>query len=142
MNCPECGKPIVPDQSFCRDCGKELIVRGPNRLRAGGIAVLGLMFVGLLVAMFGKMFEMRWLAYLGLVVMLTGAFIIAAYGFLRETRPRKRAGGRTDTPTPAPSIEKADTTSKLLPIGQDDYVPSVIENTTDLLETVKTRERK
>jgi predicted nucleic acid-binding Zn ribbon protein len=138
MICPECASPIVADQHFCRDCGRELIARPPNhRLRAGGVAVLGMMFLGLLVAMFGKMFDMRWLAYLGLVILLTGAFVIAVYAFLKDTRPRMRARRPVDELQPAgpASIEKADTTNKLLPIGEQDYIPSVTEKTTNLLET-------
>lgn len=142
MNCPDCGKSIAPDQSFCRDCGKELIARRPNRVRVYGLVVLTLMFLGLMVSMFGKMFEMRWLAYLGLAVMMTGAFIIAAYGFLRETRPRKRPRDLTDLPTPLPSVEKADTTNKLLPVGDANYIPSVIESTTSLLEKVEMPQKK
>ena len=103
---------------------------------------MALIFAGLLTAMGGKMFEMRWLAYLGLVVMVSGAFVIAAYGFLRETRPRRRASTRTDTPVQVLSVEKADTTNKLLPVGQADYIPSVIDDTTDLLETLESRTEK
>ena len=40
-----------------------------------------------------------------------------------------------------PSLEHADTTNKLLPIGDNDFVPSVIENTTDLLPSSRA-ERK
>jgi predicted nucleic acid-binding Zn ribbon protein len=142
MNCPECGKPILSDQNFCRECGKALTERRPSRVRAAGVGVIALMFVGLLVASFGKMFEMRWLAYLGLVVVLTGGFIMAAYAFLRETRPGKRAMKRPEAPNPTLSVEKADTTNKLLTVGEADYVPSVIEKTTDLLETVEIGQRK
>src|SRR5262245_51080701 len=128
MNCPDCATPIDADQNFCRDCGLELITRPPSRVRVGGVVVIGLVFAGLLVAMFGKMFDMRWLSYLGLVVMFTGAFIIAAYGFLRETRLRRRAP-RTDRKLAQPSpieLERADTTNKLLPVGDADYIPSVV----------------
>lgn len=69
--------------------------------------------------------------------MFVGVFIIAAYGVMWELRPRKRVLNRADTPTSAPSIEKADTTSKLLPVADADYIPSVVENTTDLLEKVE-----
>jgi hypothetical protein len=99
-----------------------------------------MIFVGLLVAIFGKMFEMKWLAYLGLVVLFTGAFIIAAYGLMRETRPRRRKAAqrepaeRAEMTTP-PSLEKADTTNKLLPPTDPDYIPSVVEDTTNLLKT-------
>jgi hypothetical protein len=68
--------------------------------------------------------------------MVFGMFIIAAYSVMWELRPRKRALNTANTPTPTPSIEKADTTSKLLPVGDADYIPSVVENTTDLLEKV------
>lgn len=135
MNCPKCEASISEGQNYCRDCGAELIAQRPNRVRIAGVVVLGLMFAGLLVAMGGKMFDMRWLAYLGLVVMMTCAFIMAAYAFLRETRPRKRAPRSVEAPLAVLTVEKADTTNKLLPVGDNDYLPSVVENTTNLLET-------
>lgn len=136
MNCPECKVPIEADQNFCRECGAELIARPPSRVRAAGMAVLAMMFIGLLIGIGGKMFEMRWLAYLGLVILFTGAFIIAAYGFLRETSPRRRQKPLPDKPASAQlEIEKADTTNKLLPVSDADYIPSVIDNTTELLDT-------
>jgi predicted nucleic acid-binding Zn ribbon protein len=86
MNCPKCGTSIVDHQNFCRDCGERVTERPRvSRMQLGGLAVLAMMFIGLLVAMFGKMFAMKWVSYSGLVVMFIGAFIIAAYGFLRET---------------------------------------------------------
>jgi len=95
------------------------------------------MFVGLMVAIFGKMFEMKWLAYLGLVILLTGAFVFAIFGFLFDSRPRRRAASPANFRAPERSIEKADTTNKLLPVGETDYVPSVIEKTTELLGSPK-----
>ena len=91
-----------------------------------------------MISIFGKMFEMRWVAYLGLIVMMTGAFIIAAYGFIRETRPRRRAPN-AEQPVQPVSIENADTTNKLLPVGDADFIPSVVENTTELLKTPSRR---
>jgi len=139
MNCPECSTQIEPGQNYCRDCGMELVAQPPSRVRAAGIAVLAMMFVGLLIGIGGKMFDMRWLAYLGLVILFTGAFIFAVYGFLRETRPRRHRSGRVQTPdlaSPATlTVQKADTTNKLLPVSNDDHIPSVIDNTTELLET-------
>ena len=145
MSCPECGKPILDGQNYCRECGTELIADRHNRARVGGVVILGVMFAGLLVAIFGKMFEMPWLKFLGLVVLLTGAFVIAAYAYLGETRPRKRAKVKIP-PKTFPSadliIEKADTTNKLLPVGVDDYIPSVIDDTTELLETPAKRSQQ
>ena len=135
MNCAQCGSSIVADQHFCRDCGAELVPRRPSRVRAAGVALLGVMFAGLMVAISGKMFEMRWLAYLGLLVLMSGAFVFAVYGFLRETRPRRLATRTLETPRARVSVEKVDTTNRLLPVGDDDYIPSVAENTTNLLET-------
>lgn len=135
MNCPGCGKLIAADENFCRDCGRALTLRPPlGRLQIAGLAVIAMMFVGLMVAIGGKMFEMKWMAYLGLAVMMSGAFIIAAYGFLRETRPRRQAVNANGVASHEP-IEKASTTSKLLPPTDSDYIPSVIESTTELLET-------
>jgi len=137
MNCPECGKPIDADQNFCRECGKELIAGNPSWLRVGGLAVLTMMFAGLMATIFGKMVSMKWLSYLGLAVMLTGPFVVFAYLIFRATRPRKRAPDRTATLTPSPTIEQADTTNKLLADSDTDYIPSVVENTTELLVHAK-----
>mgnify|MGYP003576308745 CR=1 FL=1 len=141
MNCPECASEIQPDQNYCRDCGLELIPRPRSRFREMGVALLALMFVGLMVAIFGKMFEMRPLAYLGLAVLLTGAFIFAVYGFFPETRAEKRSMRKPVAPTPQVSVEKADTTNKLLPVGENDFIPSVVENSTELLKNSSKRER-
>lgn len=143
MTCPECGKSIDAEQNFCRECGKELIADSPSWVRVGGLAVLIMMFAGVMGAISGKMFEMKWLSYLGVAVMLTGPFAALVFIFLNATRPRKRAPGRTDTPSEAPGeIEKAPTTRKLLPETYENYIPSIVEDTTDLLVTAKRRERR
>jgi hypothetical protein len=57
-------------------------------------------------------------------------FSIAAVSLLRPARPRKRVA-------PAlvqPEMLKADTTNKLLPVGENDFISSVIEGTTELLK--------
>jgi predicted nucleic acid-binding Zn ribbon protein len=133
MICPKCGKSIESDQRFCRSCGEKLVAGRPNVVRMAAMGALTLVFAGLMVSIFGKMFEMRWLAYIGLVVMMTGAFAIAAYSLFRETRPRKS----TVVPTfqPIATLEKVDTTNKLLPLGDTEYIPSVVENTTELLKS-------
>lgn len=87
-----------------------------------------------MTAIFGKMFGEIWVSYLGLVVMMTAAFVMVAYGFLRETSPRRQPALPADTPSPTASVEKADTTSKLLPVGTMDHIPSVVDDTTELLK--------
>jgi len=104
-------------------------------MRFAGVGMLAVMFVGLLVAMTGKMFGTQWVTYLGVVLVISAMFVLAAFALLWETRPRRRTSKPIHIPSPQPILEKADTTNKLLPVGEVDYIPSVVENTTDLLET-------
>ncbi|PYT01978.1 MAG: hypothetical protein DMF63_03850 [Acidobacteria bacterium] len=90
-------------------------------------------FGGLLIAMGAKMWSVKWLLFVGLVITFGGMFAIAAFGLIRQTRPRKSRPILTSQP--APAILAADTTNKLLPIGENDFIPSVVENTTELLKT-------
>jgi hypothetical protein len=134
MNCPQCKTPTVADQQFCRSCGTALMGEPPRRinLRTWGLIALLLAFGGVFAAMSGKMFDLRWLIFAGTFIMLTGAFILLIVAFLYDTRPRK---GRIN---PAPNLEplsSSDATNRLLPIGNNDYIPSVTEKTTDLLKT-------
>ena len=134
MNCPSCGSETFASQQFCRSCGAELTEDAPHSFnpRAWGLFVLMLVFGGLLAAMAGKLFELKWLIFAGLFIMIGGIFLVAAYGLLRETRPRKRKA--KPSPQIEPELSPADTTNKLLPIGENDFVPSVVERTTDLLK--------
>lgn len=91
-----------------------------------------LVFGGLLTAMGGKLFGVKWITFTGLFIMIGGIFLVAAYGLLRETRPRKRKAKPVAPPEP---VLRADTTNKLLPIGDNDFIPSVVEPTTELLKT-------
>lgn len=94
-------------------------------------------FGGLLVALTGKMLELRWLTFTGVFIMIGGIFLVAAYSLLRQSRPRKRKATQPQQPEPA---LRADTTNKLLPIGNNDFIPSVVEGTTDLLKTPASRD--
>lgn len=105
--------------------------RGSNP-RIWGLLTLMVTFVGLFVAMAGKILDMRWLSFTGLFIMICAMFGVAAYALVRETRPRKRG---TRQPMKPQAIEQANTTNRLLPIGDNDFIPSVTDRTTDLLET-------
>jgi hypothetical protein len=97
--------------------------------------MLMLMFGGLLVAMGGKLWGVKWVIFAGLIIMFGGIFCIAAYGLLRSTRPRKSK----PISTSLPEILRADTTNKLLRIANDDFIPSVVDDTTELLKIPSTR---
>ena len=139
MNCPNCGTDTVPDQQYCRGCGAGLIdgERRQFNFQAWGLLALMLIFGGLLVAMGGKIWAVKWVIFTGLIIMFSGVFGIAAYGIIRQTRPRKRP--RTFTPAQEPQTLGADTTRKLPPLGLDDLIPSVVEDTTELLKTPAAR---
>ena len=140
MNCPNCGTGIVADQQFCRSCGAELTLDRPRSFnpQAWGLLMLMLMFSGLLIAMGGKLWAVKWVIFTGLLIMFGGIFCIAAYGLLGATRPRRSK--RTSTPQQQPEILRADTTNKLLPIGDDDFIPSVVDDTTELLKIPSNRQ--
>ena len=135
MNCPNCGKDTVVDQQYCRSCGTELT---DDRVRSfdprkWGLMALMLIFGGMLLAMGAKMWAIKWLVFTGVAITFGGMFCIAAYGLLLQTRPR-RSKPKTASP-PQPEVLAADTTNKLLPIGDNDFIPSVVEDTTELLKT-------
>jgi hypothetical protein len=94
-----------------------------------------LMFAGLLVSVTGDMLGLRWLAFTGLYIMIGGMFLVAAYGLMRQTLSRKRK-----QPPRPPTVERADTTNKLLPIAaNDDFILNVTEPTTERLKTTVPR---
>ncbi len=134
MNCPNCGSPKTADQQFCRSCGAGFTSDEPRRFnpRVWGLVTLMLVFGGLLMAMSGKLLDLRWLTFTGVFVMIGGMFFIAAFALMRETRPRKRKAVLLPQ---SKTLVPADTTNKLqLPVGMNDFVPSVIDNTTELLK--------
>ncbi len=140
MNCPNCGTPVLAEHGFCRSCGKALTEAAPSgsRPQIWGIAFLALMFGGIMLALAGKMFDMQWLTFTGVFICLGGMFSMAAFAMLPQTRPKKRKPRQV--PEPAP-LTRADTTNKLLPLGENDFIPSVTESTTNLLKTPNTKAR-
>jgi len=97
-----------------------------------------LIFGGLLIAMGGKMWAVKWVLFTGLVITFGGMFAIAAYGLMLQTRPRRSKP--KPIVVPRPEVLRADTTNKLLPIPDNDFIPSVVDDTTELLETPVVRE--
>ena len=93
-----------------------------------------LIFGGMLIAMGGKMWAVKWITFLGLVITFGGMFGIAAYGLMQQTRPRKKRAAAS-AQTKEPEALRADTTRKLPPLDDTDFVPSVIDDTTELLKT-------
>ena len=134
MNCPKCGIQILSDQQFCRSCGADLTagVRRGFRPQSFGLVALVMTSGGLLVSLAGAMVELRWLIFAGVFIMIGGMFLIAALSMLRQSRPRK---GKPNPVQHQIDFEQADTTNKLLPIGNNDFIPSVTEGTTELLKT-------
>lgn len=134
MNCSNCGTPTISDQQFCRTCGTELMAGGSKRLnrRFWALAMLTWMFAGLLVSMTGKMLDLRWMIFTGIFLMIGGMFGVAVVATIRQSGPRKRNAADFLTPD---SLSRAETTNKLLPIGDDNFIPSVVEGTTELLKT-------
>lgn len=134
MNCPDCGVPTLADQQYCRSCGASLMADKPRRFRpqVWGLLTLMTAFGGMTIALTGKMLEVRWLTFTGVFILMGGMFVVAALAMLRQSRPRRRRPPRHhENATTLP----VDTTNKLLPVGDNDFLPSVTEGTTNLLET-------
>lgn len=139
MNCPNCGISIEGNHQYCRSCGTELTADAPRpfNIQAWGIAALMLIFGGMIIAMGGKLWAVKWIVFLGVAITFGGMFGIAAFGLMRQVRPRKRP---RSVPVKEPELVRADTTRKLPPIDDNDFIPSVVDDTTDLLKTPVSRE--
>lgn len=94
--------------------------------------MLIVMFGGITVAMTGKMLDLRWLTFTGVIVSIGGMFMMAASAMYRQSRPLKQKIPHTPQ---AETSFRADPTNKLLPLGENDFYPSVTEATTNLLKT-------
>jgi hypothetical protein len=115
------------------------------------IAVL-LMLAGIFIGVTGGMVELRWLKFTGVYITLFGFVAMVAGNLIlqriAETRTRWRVADmksqrrrRAESPRTAATVERADTTNKLLPVGENDFIPtSVVEDTTELLREPARRE--
>jgi hypothetical protein len=99
--------------------------------RTWALIGLAMAFMGILLALAGKFSNAQWLLYAGVFISITGMFSIAAISLLRPARSRKRVAPAIVQPE---LISKADTTNKLLPVSENNFIPSVVEGTTQLLK--------
>jgi hypothetical protein len=158
MNCPSCGLPTLSDQKFCRSCGaglqmttqplvEHVAVFDPSRTpanigndvrpRPNVLLLWGfiMMFVGVAVGVIGKMLiHQDVVTVVGVLVSLVGMFLVA-YPSLPRSRPRKY----NSIPSSKPEVLTQTQTPKSLSQGSNtDFVPSITERTTDLLEPAAT----
>jgi len=139
MNCPSCGVPVEADQQFCRSCGNALLDDRPRRVRPQIVMLIifAVIFLGLIAGISGDMASLKWLKFTGVFIAIAGMFSLAAASILLSMPKSGRRKPKKGLQPPA--LERADTTNKLLPIGENDFVTSVTENTTDLLQTVESK---
>jgi len=87
-------------------------------------------FAGIMISMAATMIGIRVAVFIGVFISITGMFFVAAYPMLRSSFKRQKK-----TALPQESLPNAPTTKKLSPIGDFEYVPvSVTESTTNLLK--------
>ena len=140
MNCPKCGLQVTPDQKYCRSCGVALQINAidlsnqPGISRAGKMRRIGLlsMFSGLGIAVTGSMvLHLDLVIYIGVLMNFLGMFLIVYPSVIPVGRqkPVSLTSAQPDALTPA------ETTKKLTPMNDLDFIPSVTEGTTNLLKT-------
>lgn len=153
MNCPKCGLQTVPDQKFCRSCGaglqmttqplaghptisertksQAIIVKAEGQ-RPNAMVLWGfiMMFVGAAIGVIGKkLMHDEIVTVVGVLVSLAGMFL-TAYPYLLPSRHRTYGSGAPSQPE-----ELTESQPKYLPpVSNIEYVPSITERTTNLLE--------
>lgn len=130
MNCPKCGSPTFAEQQFCRSCGATLI-EAERRMIPPQFWGLAMAFGGILIALSGKMADLRWLVFAGVFISIAGMFLIAAIPLLRRSAPRKNRAAASQQPH---FLTPTGITNKMLPLGQNDFISSVTDRTTELLK--------
>jgi zinc ribbon protein len=156
MTCPKCGLTTLPEQKFCRSCGASLematqpladptatvsqterTARTEPNERTNKSMLWGfiLMFVGAAIGVVGKkLMHEDIVTVIGILMSLAGMFL-TVYPYLLPARA-KRNTNPNPQPNELPAFER-----KNLPKERDiDYVPSITERTTNLLETPRPRD--
>jgi len=152
MTCPKCGWQTLTEQKFCRSCGANLqittqpladgnaAISEPPRTsistrtseRAKTLVLWGfiVMFVGAAIGVVGKkLMHEDIVTVLGVLMSLAGMFL-AVYPYLVSPRAKQDLSPRSQTEELA-----AFQLPKSLPKEREiDYVPSITERTTNLLE--------
>jgi hypothetical protein len=152
MTCPQCGLPTLSDQKFCRSCGAGLqlttqpIAERATALepqRASGDLVKDqylrsrlvlwafvMMFVGVAIGLVGKMIlHEEIVTVVGVLVSLAGMLLVA-YSSISPARLKQQSS----IPSSPRELKQSQST-KQLPQGTDvEYVASVTERTTNLLQ--------
>src|SRR5205809_936128 len=120
MNCPTCRAHVEPDQQYCRACGTALSDEQPQRVRPQMVILIAVIvtFLGIIGAIAGDMAGMKWAKFAGVLIALTGMFSIVAGSLIVEMLGPKKPARPIGAEPPAPNdLERADTTNKLLPVG-------------------------
>jgi hypothetical protein len=154
MNCPKCGSQSLSDQKFCRSCGTSLqiitrplaeqstasdlettpaiIVKQKDRPRNGLVPwAFIMMFIGVAISIVGKMLlHEDIVTVVGVLISLAGMFLVA-YPFLSPAPRKKYDAG----PSSQAKVLTQSQPTKYLPQESNiEYVPSITDRTTDLLQ--------
>jgi hypothetical protein len=170
MYCPQCATPLSDDQKFCRACGLGLekvsrVLAGehladePDKSeymsderfqsrkvileRWGIITIIVALLVGCLIPIILGI-NMYYPGLIPLVLILSGlaGFLLFSGAILliyADGLPKKPADRDSSRSAKLPQAKQ---TNKLPPEDHSEYIPSVTEGTTDLLESAKAKEKR
>jgi len=150
MNCAACGLQILPEQKFCRTCGTNLgpdsrldrlqesgansvIFQEQEKVRTANWMLWGfiVMFIGVAIGVVGKkLLHVDLVTTVGILISLAGMFATVYPQLPQSTRRRPRPTPNTD----AKLLLRALPTRELVE-NKIEYIPSVTERTTNLLDT-------
>lgn len=153
MYCPNCGTETAPDRKFCRGCGMDLqpvaqLLTGQlpaqplqnargKAARYGFLTFLGGVLLAALLGTTGGAF-MHLDPQLGLFISslagLGGLVVVVGLGLMVYSLFLPKAPAQTQPPQPQ-ALPQAQPYAQLPPERFRQPVPSVIENTTELLDT-------